>query len=423
MPIFDQGYQHWSGRLSGHALRWLAVTRHGVRSLSKGKLLRTLLIFAWLPAIALIAVLALWGLLEQRSESVLGFLRNILPGQLIADPQQFRSAVWTVAYSFFFKAELAASILLVLIVGPGLVSRDLRFNAFPLYFSRPLRRFDYFLGKLGVIAFFLSAVAIAPAVFAYLIGLAFSLDLGVVKETHRLLWGSILYGLVIVVSAGTLMLALSSLSRRSVYVGLAWAGFIILTWMISDILVALRYSAETRRGLDDGLAKWIADHPPPPGITMRGTIPVPTMRSMAKGDRTDEDRERDRWQEQWNDEYGRLTVRAAGSLQETLRNDWRPLINYTANLSRIGDWLLDTDRAWVSFGKTLEGTRRGIGPALQMHGGPRLPRNAIPANERFLADMLVSQFPVAWSVAALVGLWLLSVYILTTRVKSLDRLK
>ena len=31
MPIFDQGYQHWSGELSGHTWRWLAITRHGVR--------------------------------------------------------------------------------------------------------------------------------------------------------------------------------------------------------------------------------------------------------------------------------------------------------------------------------------------------------------------------------------------------------
>ena len=31
MPIFDQGYQHWSGKLWGHGWRWLAITRHGVR--------------------------------------------------------------------------------------------------------------------------------------------------------------------------------------------------------------------------------------------------------------------------------------------------------------------------------------------------------------------------------------------------------
>ncbi len=51
-------------------------------------------------------------------------------------------------------------------VGPNLISQDLRFNAIPLYFSRPVRRFDYFLGKLGVIATFLAAVSIVPAVAA-----------------------------------------------------------------------------------------------------------------------------------------------------------------------------------------------------------------------------------------------------------------
>ena len=78
-------------------------------------------------------------------------------------------AVWTIAYSFFFKAQVASSLFLVLVVGPNLVSRDLRFNALPLYFSRPLRRFDYFLGKLGVIGYFLAAIAIVPAAAAYLL--------------------------------------------------------------------------------------------------------------------------------------------------------------------------------------------------------------------------------------------------------------
>src|SRR4051794_439467 len=159
MPIFDQGYQHWSGKLSSHAMRWLAVTRHGVRATVRGRLVKLMLIMAWLPAIVLVAVLALWGLLEQRAESVLGFLSKMLPAEIIAEPQQFRSAVWTIAYSIFFKAELTAAIILVLVVGPSLVSRDLRFNAFPLYFSRPLRRFGFFLRHLRGIWFFFFVVA------------------------------------------------------------------------------------------------------------------------------------------------------------------------------------------------------------------------------------------------------------------------
>ena len=53
MPIFDQGYQHWSGELSGHAWRWLAITRHGVRVALKNRFLRLLLIIAWMPDVLL----------------------------------------------------------------------------------------------------------------------------------------------------------------------------------------------------------------------------------------------------------------------------------------------------------------------------------------------------------------------------------
>src|SRR5207237_7480306 len=132
-------------------------------------------------------------------------LSQMLPKEMVAQPRDYRAAVWTVAYSFFFKAELATSLFLVLVVGPNLVSRDLRFNALPLYFSRPLRRFDYFLGKLGVIGFFLMAIAILPSVVAYVLGLAFSLDLAVIRDTHRLLWGGILYGLITTLSSGRLI--------------------------------------------------------------------------------------------------------------------------------------------------------------------------------------------------------------------------
>ena len=123
--------------------------------------------------------------------------------------------------------------LLVLLVGKSnLVSQDLRFNAIPLYLSRPLRRFDYFLGKLGVIGFFVGLVSIVPPVLAYVIGVGFSMDSNVFHDTGHLLFASIAYGLVIVVSAGTLMLAFSSLSKNSRIVGAAWIGI----WIISNVM-------------------------------------------------------------------------------------------------------------------------------------------------------------------------------------------
>ena len=114
--------------------------------------------------------------------------------------------------------------LLVLVVGPDLVSQDLRFNALPLYFSRPLRRIDYFLGKLGVIALFLAAVAVVPAVAAYLLGVAFSLDFAVVRDTWRSWPGPWLRGggggLGRHADAGALVAVAQLAARRRVLVGL-----------------------------------------------------------------------------------------------------------------------------------------------------------------------------------------------------------
>lgn len=430
MPIFDQGYQHWDGPLSGHGTRWWTVTRHGVRSLSKTWIVRIILLLAWIPALALVTVLTMWGLLEQQVDSVITIVQRLFPPDVVAQPKDFRAAVWTIAYSYFFKAELFFSLFLVLFVGPNLVSRDLRFNAFPLYFSRPLRRIDYFLGKLGVIGYFLVLTVVGPAVGAYLLGVAFSLDLGVVRDTWRLLVGGILYGLVITFSAGTLMLALSSLSRRSIYVGLAWAGFVFLSSMLSGVLIGVRYDGERQAAYRTGMTAWLADHPPPKGVRMSGVFPrfEPGIR-FVYGNQPKLDPPLSKEEEivhAWHRQY--LTAQQEIYAEQESRRaamaatDWRPLVSYSANLDRMSDWLLDTDSAWVLFGRTFQQPRNMVGAMRPKPAG--LPAPPPPStNERSLADQRVWQFPWYWSAATLGGLWLLSAFILSRRVKSLDRLK
>jgi ABC-type transport system involved in multi-copper enzyme maturation permease subunit len=393
----------------------------------QNRLVRVLLLFAWLPALALVALLAFWGLLEQQAESAIAFLSRLFPPEVIAQPKDYRVAIWTIAYSYFFKAELVFSLFLVLLVGPNLVSRDLRFNALPLYFSRPLRRIDYFLGKLGVIGFFLAATVVVPAVGAYLLGVAFSLDLGVVRDTHRLLWSGILYGLIVTVSAGTLMLALSSLSRRSIYVGLAWAGLVFLSHMLASALVGIRGDTERREIVQRGMEKWVHDHPPPAGIEVAGSRPVLRnaqrwMRGPSPGEPplTDEEREKQRWWRAYSQAQNELFAEAEAARAAQGATDWRPLFSYANNLDRLGDWLLDTDAAWVLMGRTLEGPRQMVGPMARRSG---VPVSGGPVNERRLADRMVWQFPWHWSAGVLAGVWLLSVFVLSRRVKSLDRLK
>lgn len=233
MPIFDQGYQHWNGTLRGQSTRVAVISARGIRVQLGNRWVRWILLASLGPAFLLSIFLVIWGLFETKSTLLTPFLMFFqnLPEELKAGPKGYRGAFWTLAVRQFFEAQLFFTMILVLLVGPDLISQDLRFNALPLYLSRPVRRYEYFLGKLGVIAFFLGATTILPVVLAFLLGFGFSLDPTVIRDTGWLFLGSLAFGLVVVVSSGLLMLAFSSLSRNSRYVGATW----IVFWLVGNI--------------------------------------------------------------------------------------------------------------------------------------------------------------------------------------------
>jgi hypothetical protein len=432
MPIFDQGYQHWEGELSGHGWRWLAITQLGVRVQLKNRSMRILLILAWGPALALVIAAALWGLLEQRTEGIMALVRSVLPANVLLEPSAYRLTVWTLAYSFFFKFQMFFIMLLVVIIGPGLISRDLRFNALPLYFSRPLTRLDYFLGKLGIIGALVAAVAVVPAVFAYFVGVCFCLDLTIVRDTYPVLLASIAYGLVITLSVGTLMLAMSSLTRQSLYVGIAWAGLWIISGLVATALTEIhRESAMFRRAeFHADLVRWVQQHPPPEGARVINGQPdiqfdPRTGKRRVGGNPPADPEKAKRWQaeaERWLADFEQETQRVSAEVErgpgELARTDWRPMCSYVTNLDRIQDLLLNTDAAWVTIGKAIGPPRIPFGPGFNPRGGP-----PPQFNERRFADMNVLQYPWQWSACVLLGLLGLSTWTLTRRIRSLDRLR
>lgn len=384
MPIFDQGYQHWSGKLSGNAGRWYTITRHGIRVGMKNILLRLLVITSWVPAVGLVVMLCEWGLLERNSPyaDVLKPMLTPLPEAMLADPRHYRVEFWTICFHYFFRWQLPFSMLVVLLVGPGLISLDLRFNALPLYFSRPLRRIDYFVGKLGVVGWFLAMVIIFPPVIAYVFGLAFSLDLTIIKDTLPLLLASVAYAVVIVVSAGALILALSSLSRNSRYVALFWIALWFVSLAVGNLLDAI-YAEQTRHQVyQRQYAMQSQQMAQPPG--------KPLTPEQQRAQQLAFEEQRKKAQEEFLAEE----TRAA-------EGNWRPLLSYTANLSRLGEQLLRTEKA-----------KRDI-------------CSLYPADVRdfMLVRWLDDRYPWYWSAAVLTVLLGLSVCLLNSRVRSLDRLK
>ena len=203
-----------------------------------------------------------------------------------------------------------------------------------------------------MIVAFIGVVTIVPSLIAYALGLFFSLDLTILRDTFGLLLFSIAYGLVIAVCSGTMMLAMSSLSRNSRYVGLVWLGFWIISGMTSYILSR---AAESQLVHEQYVVRRSVNH-----------------------------------------------EELVAKQLEASKTDWRPLVSYTQNLSRVGGQLLGVNACWDKLSE------------LQPPGGQR---------QQFLLSVKGNQFPWYWSAGVLAGLFGLSVCILNFRIKSLDRLK
>ncbi len=367
MPIFDQGYQHWHGTLEGQAWRWLPITLQGARAQLKNRWVRFGVLAALAPALLLAVFLVVWSLFEKNSSLLTPFLfffQN-LPDELKAGPKGYRTAFWTLAFRQFFGIQLFFSMILVLLIGPDLISQDLRFNAIPLYLSRPVRRFEYFLGKLGVIAVYLSIVTIVPVLVAFVLGFGFGLDASVFRDTARLMCASVAFGAIVVVSAGLLILALSSLSRNSRYVGAMWLGL----WLVSDFASGIL--VQTVR------ADW-----------------CPLVSYTANLNR----------------------VRDALIDAETA---W----NQVTNLFGGGRQGVDRSAASAPAGRG-----RGLAARLLMLPRPRrrppdtgVAKSAAPRQRR--PAFAPAEYPWQWSAGVLAALAVLSCAILTTRVQSLDRLR
>ena len=86
---------------------------------------------------------------------------------------------------------------------------------------------------------------------------------------------------------------------------------------------------------------------------------------------------------------------------EAAKTNWRPLVSYTANLSRVGRQLLGTDACW----RTLSELEPAYG------------------RKRYLHQYTGPQYPWYWSAGVLAGIFGLSACILSFSVRSLDRLR
>jgi hypothetical protein len=137
------------------------------------------------------------------------------------------------------------ALLAVTWYGAGVLAEDRRLGAHLLYFSRPLTRFDYFLGKLLTVAFFGALASIVPGLFICFMAAWSSPHWSFLKEEGSVVWQTVAYSAIWIAVVCSVVLCASSLVQRKTLALAGVFGFFVLNHALGEVLGAAdgRYKA------------------------------------------------------------------------------------------------------------------------------------------------------------------------------------
>jgi len=291
MPVYDQSYKGWEGKLKSHSLRWWVVTKYGVKTAFKKKAVRGLLMFALLPFIA--SAVYIYGLthigkvsafvrtlgggrampdlsvktydaaiesgLEQFVERLrkekIGWqethqgLRIFLPEgenskRIFAIARQTGTRLKRVMppgvkpsfYNAYLKRQFPFLFILLLAIGAGLIAKDVKFNALQIYLAKPITGTQYILGKLGILAFFLVMVTLVPELVLFLLQAILVGDSLYIRNYWWIAGAICASSALIALSGALIVLALSALSKNVRSAALGGAAVFWLSPAVAEIL-------------------------------------------------------------------------------------------------------------------------------------------------------------------------------------------
>jgi len=257
LPIHDLGYRALRESPTAGLPRWWVIAQTSLRLSWKSQWLRRMLFLAWLPAIGLGMLLFFYEFsltqpVDQMATHAL--LRNLpnsssVVNSILENPEESRREVWAYLLLTLFRyPQGLLMVLVVALVAPPLISRDMQSRAFLLYFSRPLDRFDYLFGKMIVVWTYLALITTVPALALYVLGVFLSPDFNVVWDTWDLPLRILCASVWLIVPTTALAMCFSSMTKESRFAGFAWVAIWALGWVAYASLTALDLQGQQLNG-------------------------------------------------------------------------------------------------------------------------------------------------------------------------------
>jgi ABC-2 type transport system permease protein len=157
LAVYERTYRAYAGELTPERSRFLVLPRYAYHDVFRSKLFVAFLGICWISFLSVALIIYL--------PHNLGFLKifQVSTEQILQ--------VFQYDASFFFFAVMFPSgfmaFVVAFVMGPALISSDMRNNALPLYFSRPFGRWEYILGKTAVLIILLSVVTWIPGLLLF----------------------------------------------------------------------------------------------------------------------------------------------------------------------------------------------------------------------------------------------------------------
>jgi len=143
-----------------------------------------------------------------------------------------RPTLWAqILFTFFIIPQAFSVVVVIGMVAPKLISRDMKNRAFLLYYSRPIKPWQYLLGKCAIVWVFLIGLTTLPALMLYCMGVALSPSMSVLLVTWDLPLRIIVASVVLCVPTTLFALTLSSLTRESIFASFGW----FAVWIMGSI--------------------------------------------------------------------------------------------------------------------------------------------------------------------------------------------
>jgi ABC-type transport system involved in multi-copper enzyme maturation permease subunit len=197
-----------------HGRTWLVIASAGIRTFVARRAFLGLLLASWMPFFA--RALQIYA------------SANLPQAEFLAlTPETFRE---------FLDQQQFFVFLITVYVGSGLIANDRRANALQLYLAKPLTRAEYVMGKLAILMSFLLLVTWVPGILLLIVQALFAGSFSFVRNNLFLFPAITLFAFLQVVMVSAAMLALSSLSNSSRYVGILYAALVFFSQALFNVL-------------------------------------------------------------------------------------------------------------------------------------------------------------------------------------------